>query len=271
MRLQPAQGWGALGLNLRELWEFRDLLILLAQRDVKLRYKQTLLGLLWVVLQPLVSSLVFAVIFGRLAKLPSDGQPYLLFVFTGVLPWSFFAAAVQRAGVSLIADSRLIAKVYFPRVLIPIASTGAVLIDFAVAGLVMVALLYAYHVPLTIKVLALPLMILQLFVVTVSVTIGLSALNVYYRDFVHLTPFLLQVWMYASPLVYSARMVPAKWQYVYVLNPMAGIIDGFRWALLGMPTFPALSLGISLLVGSCFLLLSATGFRRVERTFADVI
>lgn len=270
-RIAPSRGWAACGINLRELWSFRDLLLQLAQRDLKLRYKQTLLGVTWVILQPLVASLVFAVVFGRVARLPSEGLPYLLFVYTGLLPWGFVAASVQRAGVSLIADSRLIARVYFPRMLIPLASLGAVLVDFAVAGLVMLVLLFAYRIPLTLNLLALPLLIGLMVLIATGVSLGLSALTVYYRDFVHMTPFLLQVWMYASPLVYSARMVPEEWRFAYGLNPMVGLIDGFRWSLLGSGSFPAQAMGLASLVGAGLLLVNATLFRRVERAFADVI
>lgn len=270
-RIEPSRGWAACGLNLRELWDFRDLLLQLAQRDLKLRYKQTLLGVTWVILQPLVASLVFAVVFGRVARLPSEGLPYLLFVYTGLLPWSFVAASVQRAGSSLIADSRLIARVYFPRMLIPFASLGAVLVDFAIAGLVMLVLLFAYRVPLTPNLLALPLLIGLMLLIATGVSLGLSALTVYYRDFVHMTPFLLQVWMYASPLVYSASMVPEEWRLLYGLNPMAGLIDGFRWSLLASGSFPAPAVALAGLVGALLLLFNATLFRRVERAFADVI
>src|SRR5258708_2295174 len=194
LRIQPSDQWS---LNeLRELWAFRDLFVILAARDVKLRYKQTVLGVTWVILQPLVASLIFAVIFGRIASLPSDGKPYLLFVYAGMLPWNLFAGSLQRAGNSLISDARLITKVYFPRLIIPIASSAAVLIDFAVSFVVMIGLLIFYHeqVSLTWNILALPLLLLVVLLVSVGVSLFLSALNVYYRDFLYALPFVIQVW-----------------------------------------------------------------------------
>ncbi len=238
LRIQPESLW--FPLDFRELWAFRDLFVILALRDVKLRYKQTLLGVTWVILQPLVASLIFTIIFSRIASLPSDGKPYLLFVYAGMLPWNFFAGCLQRAGNSLISDAKLITKVYFPRVIIPIASSAAVLMDFAVAFVVMVGLLFVYRdeVSVTWNILALPFLLLVVLLLSIGVSLFLSALNVYYRDFMYALPFVVQVWMYASPLVYSASMVPDRWRVIYALNPMSGVIDGFRWALLGDAQFP---------------------------------
>src|SRR5258708_38559752 len=194
IRIQPQTSW--FPIDFRELWAFRDLFAILAARDVKLRYKQTVLGVTWVILQPLVASLIFAVIFGRIASLPSDGKPYLLFVYAGMLPWNLFAGSLQRAGNSLISDARLITKVYFPRLIIPIASSAAVLIDFAVSFVVMIGLLIFYHeqVSLTWNILALPLLLLLTLLISVGVSLFLSALNVYYRDFLYALPFVIQVW-----------------------------------------------------------------------------
>ena len=269
IRIQPAGGWAA--LELRPLWEFRDLLYILALRDVKLRYKQTALGVIWVILQPLVASLIFAVIFGRFAALPSSGIPYLPFVFAGMLPWNLFAGALQRAGNSLISDSRLISKVYFPRMVIPVASSAAVLVDFAVSLLVMVALLIAYQIPLTLNLLFLPALLILTLLISVGVSLIFSALNVYYRDFMYALPFLIQVWMYASPVVYAADLIPASARGLYALNPMVGVIDGFRWSLLGAGEFPALSLGISLVISVIVFIVGALIFQRVEQNFADVV
>lgn len=269
IRIEPQRGWAR--IDLRELWRFRDLLIILALRDVKLRYKQTALGVIWVILQPLAAALIFAVIFGRFANLPSEGAPYLLFVFAGTLAWNIFGGAVQRAGNSLITDSRLISKVYFPRISIPMASSAAVLVDFAVALVVMIALLFAYGYGITWNILALPLMLLIVLVNAVGVSLFFSALNVYYRDFMYALPFLLQVWMYASPVVYSADLVPAALKPIYALNPMVGVIDGFRWALIGRGEFPALTVGLAALIGVLAFFGGALVFQRVERNFADVI
>jgi len=267
--VQPTRGWSA--INWRELWRYRDLLWILASRDVKLRYKQTALGVIWVVLQPLVAALIFAAIFGGFAKLPSDGSPYLLFVFSGLLPWNFFAGALQRAGNSLITDSRLISKVYFPRLLIPLASTGAVLIDFAVTLAVFAVLAVFYRVPPTWHLLALPFFLLLTILVAVGVSLWLSAFNVQYRDFMYALPFLIQIWMYASPVVYATSLVPERWRALFDLNPAVGFIEGFRWSLLGAssltPDMVLTSLGFGLLV----FISGAYVFRRVERGFADVL
>lgn len=268
-RLHASRGWSA--LNFRELWEFRDLFLILAERDVKLRYKQTALGIIWVILQPLLASLIFAVIFGRLANLPSDGVPYLLFVYAGILPWNLFAGALQRASSSLTGNTGLISKVYFPRMIIPIASSAAVLVDFLVALAVMGCLLVVYRVPPSFNLLALPVVLAVVMLIAVGVSLWLSALNVYYRDFMYALPFVIQIWMYASPLVYSGGIVPEKWKLIYGLNPMAGAIDGFRWALLGSGAFPWLTMGIALGAGCALFIGGAFVFRRIERTFADVI
>src|SRR5258708_23583701 len=206
IRIQPESSW--FPVDFRELWAFRDLFAILAIRDMKLRYKQTILGVIWVILQPLVASLIFAIIFGRIASLPSDGKPYLLFVYAGMLPWNLFAGCPQRAGNSLISDAKLITKVYFPRLIIPIASSVAVLLDFAVAFVVMIVLLIVYRndAPLTWNILALPLLLCVVLLISVGVSLFLSALNVYYRDFMYALPFMVQVWMYASPLVYAVSM-----------------------------------------------------------------
>ncbi len=262
-------GWAALELG--NLWRYRDLIVILTTRDVKLRYKQTALGVVWVILQPLVAALIFAVIFGRYAKLPSSGLPYLPFVFAGMLPWNLFAGALQRAGNSLISDSKLISKVYFPRMAIPVASSIAVLVDFFVALVVMLVLLPLYGIPFSLNLLLLPFLLALTLVLAIGVSLFLSALNVYYRDFMYALPFVIQVWMYASPVVYSADLIPGPLHSVFAVNPMVGVIDGFRWALLGLGDFPALSLLISVVLGAILFVLGALVFQRVERNFADVI
>jgi lipopolysaccharide transport system permease protein len=269
VRIQPENGWAA--FNVRELWLYRDLLYILALRDVKLRYKQTAIGVLWVIVQPLAAALIFAVIFGRFANLPSDGVPYLLMVFAATLAWNIFGGGLSRAGNSLITDSKLITKVYFPRIAIPISSSAAVLIDFAVGLAVMVVLLFAYGYGISINILFLPVMLFIALLSTVGVSLLLSALNVYYRDFMYALPFIVQVWMYASPVVYSSELVPEGLRPIYALNPMVGVIDGFRWSLLGRGDFPALSVAISLVVGILLLIAGALVFQRVERNFADVV
>jgi len=266
VRIEPTGG----AAEWLELWAFRDLFVILAQRDIKLRYRQTALGIAWVVLQPLVSSLIFALIFGVLAKLPSDGTPYLLFVFAGMLPWNLFAGGLQRAGNSLIADARLITKIYFPRAIIPLASTTSVLLDFAVASVVLAALMIGNQASFSSQLLGLPVFIAIALATTVGLSFFFSALNVYYRDFAYALPFIIQAWMYASPVVYSSSLIPEQWRAVYSLNPMVGVIDGFRWALLGAPLH-AYVIVEAALVALAMLVVGALVFRRVERSFADVI
>jgi lipopolysaccharide transport system permease protein len=253
-----------------ELWKFRDLFRTLAERDIRLRYRQTALGIVWVILQPLAASLIFAAVFGLFAKLPSDGSPYVVFVFAALLPWNLFAGGVQRAGNSLVANSGLVTKVYFPRAVIPIASVTAVLLDFMVAAVVMVGLMWYFAVPLSWALLAIPGLVVLVLVLTVGMSLLFSALNVYFRDFSYALPFLLQVWMYATPVVYASSLVPDRLRFFYGLNPMVGVIDGFRWALLGGPV-PGISLIESMVGAALFLLVGAAVFKRVERSFADVI
>lgn len=267
--IRPARGWSALAFG--ELWKYRDLLLILALRDVRLRYKQTALGVIWVIMQPLVAALIFAIIFGQLAGLPSGETPYLLFVFAGLLPWNLFAGALQRAGNSLIGDARLITKIYFPRMVIPIGSSAAVVVDFLVTLAVMFVLIALFRAPLTLNLLALPLLTVLTLVIAIGISFIISSLNVYYRDFSYALPFAIQVWMYASPLVYTADIVPQAWRWLYALNPMVGVIEGFRWALLGVGEFPALPLLLSTIAAVALFVVGALIFQRVERTFADVI
>ena len=256
-------------MRLGELWEFRDVLVMLALRDIKLRYKQTALGIVWVVLQPLLTGVIFAVIFGHFARLPSEGQPYLLFVFAGVLGWNLFAGVVQRAGNSLVAEARLITKVYFPRLLIPCASATAALVDFAVSLVVMAGLLIWYRVWPGMNLVFLPLVVALTLALAIGVSLWVSALNVRYRDFSYALPFLIQAWMYASPVVYGLELIPERWQFWFGLNPMTGVIEGFRHALIGISAPSWQLLVVSVFFAGSFLLSGAFFFRRVERAFAD--
>lgn len=269
VRIQPASGW--FHLDLREIWAYRDLFLILMLRDVKIRYKQTALGVIWVILQPLTAALIFAVIFGQFAKLPSQGVPYTLYVFAAMLPWNIFSGALQRSGTSLISDSRLISKVYFPRIVIPMASSGAVLIDFAVAFVVGLGLMLAYGILPTWRLVAVPGLVLLTLLLTLGIGLLVSALNVYYRDFMYALPFVIQVWMYASPIAYSSAIVPDSVKAVYALNPLVGIIGGFRWALLDVGDFPWTSIALSVLVSMAFLAAGVVVFQRIEDSFADVI
>jgi lipopolysaccharide transport system permease protein len=268
-RISPLTSWS--DLSFTELWSFRDLFGILALRDIKLRYKQTVLGIAWVVLQPLLSAIIFAAVFGNLAKLPSDGAPYILFVFAAMLPWNLLAGGLQRAGNSLVGDANLISKVYFPRIIIPIASSAAVLLDFAVTCGVMVVLSALYGVGPSWTWLAVVPLTALVFVVILGTSFFFSALSVYYRDFKYALPFLIQAWMYGSPLVYATSLVPPRWQILYHLNPMAGIIDGFRWALLGNREFPAMGLLMVVPEALALFVVGLYVFQRVERSFADVI
>ncbi len=267
--IQPIRGWP--GLNLRELWAYRDLLFVLGDRDVKLRYKQTAIGVAWVILQPLVTALIFTVVFGVFAKLPSDGYPYILFVFAGLLPWNLFSASLQRAGNSLVGNSNLISKVYFPRMLVPLASNGAILIDFAVSFAVLVILMLVYHMAPTWRIVALPFFLLITMATAVGTSLWFSALNVYYRDFMYALPFLVQAWTYASPVAYAISIVPAQWRWLFSLNPAVGFIEGFRWALLGSSGLTFEMVAISTLSALVFFFSGVFIFRRIERGFADVI
>jgi lipopolysaccharide transport system permease protein len=269
VRVQPASTWAA--LPLRELWQFRDLLLVLTLRDVSLRYKQTFLGILWVVLQPLAAALIFAFVFGRVASLTRGDVPYLAFVFAGLLPWTAFSGALQRAGSSLVASAQLISKVYFPRLVIPLAAALGVLVDFAVALVVMLVILFASGYGPTPRLLViLPLLALTMLNAAAVGTL-VAALSVYYRDFAHALPFAIQVWLFASPVVYSHELIQGKLRALYLLNPMVGVLAGFRWAFFGGGPFPLGLVAISTAVGLASLAASVLVFQRVEQSFADVV
>src|ERR1022692_2661621 len=267
--IRPTKGWAA--LNLRELWSYRDLLVILIGRDIKLRYKQTALGIAWVVLQPLIAALIFAAIFGRLAKLPSDGMPYFLFVFCGLTAWSYFSQALLRASNSLVSNAQLVSKVYFPRLLIPLAHTLAVLLDFVVMLVLLFVLMGVYRVAPTVHLLALPFFLLLATLTATGIALWFSALSVKYRDFMYALPFLIQVWMYVSPVVYPMSLIPVRWQLWFALNPATGFIEGFRWSVLGTGAFDQRLLLITIAVSILSFLSGTFFFRRVERSFADVI
>jgi len=269
-RIQPSRGW--VGVNLGELWRHRELLYFLIWRDVKVRYKQTLLGAAWAILKPLFSMVIFSIIFGRLAEVPTDGAPAPVFYFTALLPWILFQDGVSKASASLVAGRSLVTKVYFPRMVVPLASVLAGLVDFVLSGLVLVAMLVFYGVRPGPALWSLPLFLILSLVTSIGVGLWLSALNVAYRDIAYVTPFVLQAWMYASPVAYSATLIPeGAGRLAYGLNPMAGVIQGFRWAVLGVGQPEADMLWVSLGVAGLLLVSGVAYFRRVERTFADVI
>jgi len=268
--LRPSRGW--ISLNLRDLWLYRELAFFLTWRDIKVRYKQALLGVSWAILQPVITMIIFSVILGYLLKVPTDnGIPYPVFSFVALLPWQLFANALTKSGGSLVGSSNLITKVYFPRLVIPLASLGASLVDFMFSFLVLIGLMLFYHINLTWNVLWLPFFLLFALVTAFAVGLWLSALNVQYRDVQQMIGPIVSVWMYASPVVYSASIIPsAKWQVVYALNPMAGVIQGFRWALLGTKP-PDLSLLVSIAVVLVLLVSGLFFFKRMERIFADIV
>lgn len=262
---------GLLHFNLRELWAYRELLFFLTWRDIKIRYTQTALGVTWAILQPLISMAIFSIIFGRLAKLPSGDVPYPVFAFTALLPWQLFAGALSRASTSLVANRNLLTKVYFPRLIIPISAAGAGLLDFAISFIMLIILMLFYGITPTWAILWLPVLTFLALVIAVAVSLWLSALNVQYRDVEHAIPFLIQAWMYASPVAYSTELIPEGiWQILYGLNPMAGVIQGFRWALLG--TDPPGGLFIASVAVTLFLLAGGlVYFQKMEETFADIV
>ncbi len=269
IRIQPTSGWSA--LNLGDLWRYRELLFILAQRDIKLRYKQTALGVTWVILQPLIAAAIFAVVFGRLVGLSSDGAPYLLFAYVGVSAWNYFSGAVSRAGNSLVGQANLITKIYFPRLLMPLASTLSVLVDLAVSFVLLVVLMLLYRVVPGWEVVTLPFFLLLITLLAAGVSLWLSALGVYYRDFIFAMPFLIQVWLYASPVIFSTSEIPERWRWAFALNPMVAGIEGVRWAILGESVLTMQMTAISSAVAVVLFLSGLFFFRRVERTFADVI
>lgn len=266
--IEPSKGWRA--LNFRELWAYRELFLVLTQRDIKVRYKQTVLGIVWALLQPLLTMLIFTVIFGGLARIPSDGHPYAVFVFAALLPWTFFANAISTSSLSLVNASNMVSKIYFPRIIIPLSSIGAGLVDFFLSTLVLFGLMLWFNVAWTFNLLFIPLLLLAVVFTALGVGTLLSALTVAYRDFRFVIPFLVQIWMYATPVVYPASLVPEKWQWLLFLNPMAGVIEAFRAVFLGSPFDPA-SVVISFIVALLMFVWGVAYFERVERRFADII
>lgn len=257
-------------VDLRALWAFRDLLYFLIWRDVKVRYKQTALGAAWVVLQPVMGTAVFVLLFGRLIGVPSDGIPYALFAFAGMAPWLLFSSALTNSSNSLVANSNLIAKVYFPRVIIPAAAIGARLADFAITLLVLAALMVYYGVQPTWGLLMVPALVLLTVMLALGLGLLLSALNVKYRDVAALVPFVIQISMFATPIIYPLSIVPGKWRWALMLNPLSGIIEGYRAALFGK-SFDWTSLAASATITVVMLVVSSLAFRRMERRFADVV
>lgn len=266
--MQASKSWNA--LHLRELWLYRELLYFMMWRDLKVRYKQTVLGVVWVIMQPLMMTLIFTLFLGQLARVPSDGAPYPLMVYAGFLPWTFFSSAVASSGNSLVGSSHLITKVYFPRMIIPGASVGARVVDFGVGFVILVVMMLFYGVGLTWNLLMLPVLVVLTTLLALGLGMWVSAINVKYRDVGIALPVLLQFWMFASPVVYPSTLVPPDWRWLYSLNPLVGIIDGFRSALFARP-FDWPSLAVSAVFTLVLLVYAAYAFQRMEKNFADVV
>ena len=269
IRIEPSRGW--VSLQLKELWAYRELLYFLIWRDVKVRYKQTALGVGWAVIQPVTTMIVFSVFFGRLGKIPSDGIPYPIFAYAALVPWTFFAQGMGQASNSLVGSANLIKKVYFPRLSVPIASVTSGIIDFAIAFVVLLGMMLYYGILPTLNVIWLPCLLVLTVVTSLGVSLWLSALNVQFRDVRHVLPFLIQLWFFATPVAYPSSLLSEPWRTLYSLNPMVGVVEGFRWALLGTETAPGPMLIVSSLTALALLVGGAFYFRRLEKTFADVI
>ncbi len=271
--IEPSRGW--VSLQLRNLWEYRELLYFLVWRDVKVRYKQTILGILWIILRPVVSMVVFSVLFGGLLKVPSGGVPYPIFAYAALLPWNYFAGSLNRSSTSVVNSAQLITKVYFPRLVIPISGVLSGLVDFGVAFLVLVGLMVYYGIAPTRAALLLPGFLLLAMATALGFGMWLSALNVRFRDVQYLVPYLIQIWMYVTPVIYGSTLIPERFRFLLGLNPMTGVVEGFRWALLGNHLAdahpPGFLFPVSIAISLAVLVSGAVFFRRTERTFADVV
>ncbi len=267
--IQPTRGW--VPLNLNEIRRYRELLYFLTWRDIKVRYKQTALGASWAILQPFMTMVVFSVFFGNLAGLPSDDVPYPIFSYAALVPWTFFSNGLTHSSNSLVAASSMVKKVYFPRIILPLATIAAGLVDFSLAFAVLLVMMLFFGIVPTMSILWLPFLLLLAAVTSLGVGLWLSALNVKYRDVKHVLPFLTQIWMFATPIAYSSSLVPQEWRFVYALNPMVGVVEGFRWALVGTNTAPGPAIMASTGAALVLLVGGAFYFRRMERFFADIV
>jgi lipopolysaccharide transport system permease protein len=268
-RIAPSKG--LVSLKLRELWEYRELLYFLIWRDIKVRYKQTALGATWAIIQPFFTMVVFSLFFGRLGKMPSDGIPYPIFSFAALVPWTFFASGLSQSSNSLVGSANLITKVYFPRLTIPLASVLSGVVDFALAFIVLVGMMLYYGLVPTLNVLWLPLFLLLALITSLGVGLWLSALNVEYRDVRYVVPFITQFWLFVTPIAYASSLLHQPWRTLYGLNPMVGVVEGFRWALLGTKTAPGPIIAVSSAAALLILITGAFYFRRMEKTFADIV
>ena len=267
--IEPSRGW--VPLNLKELWEYRELLYFLCWRDIKVRYKQTVLGAAWAIIQPFLTMVVFTLFFGRLAQIPSDGIPYAIFCYAALVPWTFFANGLSQASNSLVSNGNLLTKVYFPRLIMPLAGVLSGLIDFVVAFVVLLGMMVYYGLAPTIHILWLPAFLLLALVTALGVAVWLSAMNVQYRDVRHVIPFLTQFWLFATPIAYPSSLLSEPWQTLYGINPMVGVVEGLRWALLGTATAPGLMSMVSALAALTVLVTDVFYLQRMEKTFAHLV
>jgi len=269
--IKPSTGLAA--LNLRDLWLYRELVYFMIWREIKVRYKQTMLGAAWAIIQPVLTMIVFTFLFGRIAKLPTDGNvPYPIFSYTALLPWGLFVAALNQASRSLTSNQNMVSKIYFPRLVLPLASVLSGLIDFIIAFVILIGLMIYYHISPSINVIwALPLFLLLTIITALGVALWLSAINVQYRDVNYALPFMTQFWLFITPVAYSSNLISEKWQLAYSLNPMAGVVNGFRWALLGVGNGPDAGLWVSVIIALLIMISGLFYFRNMEKTFADTI
>ncbi len=269
--LRPSRGWSA--LNLKDLWRYRELIFFLTWRDIKVRYKQTVLGVAWAVIRPVVTMIVYSLIFGQLASLDSEGVPYTIFTYVALLPWQLFSKAISDTGRSMVSNRNMITKIYFPRLVIPISTVLSGLVDFFIAFVILIGMMVYYDIPLTSAIWTFPLFLLLTLVSALGVGLWFSSLNVLYRDVGYMLPFLTETWKYLTPVAYSSQYITGTWKLIYSLNPMAGVVQGFRWALLGIELDPSAPLTMSISVGIALVVLISGlfYFRRMERTFADMV
>jgi len=268
-RIEPTRG--SVSLMLSEMWQYRELLYFLTWRDIKVRYKQTALGAAWAIIQPLLAMVVFSLFFGKLAKVPSDGIPYPIFTFTALVPWTFFANALNQSSNSVVTSSHIVKKIYFPRLIVPISSTLSGLVDFIFAFVVLLVMMLYFNITPTWNIIFLPFFVLLALAAALGVGLWLAAINVQYRDVRYAVPFLIQIWMFSTPIVYPSTLLPEPWRTLYGINPMAGVVEGFRWALLGANTAPGPMIIASSTVALAVLVGGAFYFRRLESTFADIV
>lgn len=269
IRVEPTTGW--ISLKLKEVWDYRELLYFLIWRDIKVRYKQTVLGAAWAIIQPFFTMIVFTVVFGKIAKIPSDGIPYPIFCYAALVPWTLFASGLGRASTSMVGSSNLIKKVYFPRLCIPIASILAGLVDFILSFMMLIGMMFYFGIVPSMNVIWLPLLLLLALTISLGVSLWFSAMNVRFRDIGYIVPFITQIWLFSTPIVYPSSLLSEPWKTLYGINPMSGVVEGFRWALLSTDTAPQPIIIVSSLVAFSILIGGLMYFRRMEKTFADIV